>query len=97
MKKFIFDLETTGLDAVKNGIIQIAGIIDLGNDNKHKFDFKCKPFPGQILDPYALTVTSTTPEMIAGYVPPAKAYKALLSLLGCQPIRQERQVYYYGI
>ena len=31
MKKFIFDLETTGLDAKKHGVIQIAGIIRLDN------------------------------------------------------------------
>lgn len=82
MKKFIFDLETTGLSDKKNGIIQIAGIIDLGNDQRHKFDFKCKPYPGKIIEPQALAVTGTTQEMIDGYADPKKAYKALVTLMG---------------
>ncbi len=82
MKKFTFDLETTGLHPKDNGIIQIAGIIQIDQGTKHKFDFKCKPFPGQKLDPYALEVTGTTPEMIASYVEPARAYNALINLMG---------------
>ncbi len=82
MKKFIFDLETTGLDAKKNGIIQIAGIIDLGNNKRHKFDFKCKPFPGQKIEEQALAITGTTREMINTYADPVKAYKALITLMG---------------
>lgn len=82
MKKFIFDLETTGLNPEVHGIIQTAGIIALPNGVKHKFDFKHKPFPGQKLDPIALKITNTTPEMIETYSAPEKAYKALISLLG---------------
>ena len=81
MKKFIFDLETTGLDAKKHGVIQIAGIIRLDNGVKHKFDFKCKTFPGQILDPIALSITGSTPELIASYHDPKKVFKALLTLM----------------
>ena len=82
MKKFIFDLETTGLDSKKHGIIQIAGIIKLPGDVIHKFDFKCKPFPGQQLDPIALAITGNTPESIATFHEPKKVYKALVHLLG---------------
>jgi DNA polymerase-3 subunit epsilon len=81
VKKFIFDLETTGLDPKKHGIIQTAGIIRLSDGTKHKFNFKHKPFPNQILDPIALEITGTTPKMIATYAPPEKAYKALITLL----------------
>lgn len=81
MKKFIFDLETTGLNPKIHGIIQTAGIIRLGDGTKHKFNFKHKPFPGQVLDPIALEVTGTTPEMIEKYAEPEKAYKALIALI----------------
>lgn len=81
MKKFIFDLETTGLDPKKHGIIQTAGIIRLADGQKHKFNFKHKPFPHQILDPVALEITGTTQEMIETYAAPEKAYKALITLM----------------
>lgn len=81
MKKFIFDLETTGLDPKKHGIIQMAGIISLSDNSKHKFNFKQKPFPGQQLDPVALEITGTTPEMIEGYADPKQVYKALITLM----------------
>lgn len=81
MKKFIFDLETTGLDPKKHGIIQTAGIIRLADGQKHKFNFKQNIFPGQILDPVALEITGTTPEQIQSYAPPEKAYKALIKLM----------------
>lgn len=81
VKKFIFDLETTGLDPKKNGIIQTAGIISLPGGVKHKFNFKQQLFPGQIVDPVALEITGTTPEMIASYADPTKVYKALINLM----------------
>ena len=80
-KQFIFDLETTGLDPKKNGIIQIAGVIAIDNKAVHKFDMRCKPFPNQILDPQALQITNSTPEQIATYKDPTVVYKALTTIL----------------
>jgi DNA polymerase-3 subunit epsilon len=81
MKKFIFDLETTGLNEKKHGIIQTAGIIRLADGSKHKFDFRHQPFPHQEIDPRALEITGTTMEDIKSYAPPEKAFKALLNLM----------------
>ncbi len=43
MKVLWFDVETTGLNAVKNDIITIAGIIDIDHVTKEKFYFKVQP------------------------------------------------------
>ena len=81
IKHFIFDLETTGLDPKKNGIIQIAGIIVIDGVVKHKFDMRCKPFPDQELDPVALQITNTTKEQIETYKDPRVVFKALITIL----------------
>ena len=44
MKKLLyFDTETTGLDPVRNGIIQIAGIIVIDGEVKEEFNIKMQP------------------------------------------------------
>lgn len=43
MKLLLFDLETTGTDAVKNGIHQISGKIIINGEVKETFDFKVRP------------------------------------------------------
>lgn len=80
-KQFIFDLETTGLDPKKNGIIQIAGIIKIDNKVMHRFDIRCNVFPNQVLDPRALQINRVTPEQIATYKDPQVAFKALIAVL----------------
>ena len=37
------DVETTGLDKVKQDVIQIAGIIDIAGVEQERFEFKCQP------------------------------------------------------
>lgn len=46
MKLFLFDLETTGTDAVKNGVHQISGRIIINGEVKENFDFKVRPCKG---------------------------------------------------
>jgi DNA polymerase III epsilon subunit-like protein len=49
MKYIFLDTETTGTDPVKNGIIQLSGIIVvpdvLADGAEEKFDLKMQPFP----------------------------------------------------
>ena len=44
MKICYFDTETTGLDNVKNDIIEIACIIEVNGDVKDEFSLECQPF-----------------------------------------------------
>lgn len=68
MKRCYIDVETTGTNPAKHGIIQLAGKIVIDGVEKNSFDFKMKPFPGQEVEEEALKVTGTTREMIEGYM-----------------------------
>jgi len=82
MYKLCFiDTETTGLDPQKNGLIQIAGkLILLGANNENilddvfSFNYKVKPFSGDIIEDQALSVNKTTKEEIATFTEPNVIY-----------------------
>ena len=67
MKLLFVDTETTGLDFNVNGLIQIAGIIEIDGKIKEEFDFRCNIMPGQMIADSALKVTGKTREQIAAY------------------------------
>ena len=56
-KKFHFDLETTGVRYWKNGIHQLAGMIEIGGEIKEEFDFHIKPHPKAIVEGEALAIS----------------------------------------
>jgi len=82
MKRCYIDVETTGTNPVKHGIIQLAGKIVIDGVERQIFDFKMRPFPGQEIEEDALKVTGTTRGMIEGYMDPREAYRRLLAMLG---------------
>ena len=57
MKKLYFDCETTGLDPIKNDIIQIAGVIEIDGHNMVDFNFKSKPFNWDAIETKALEIS----------------------------------------
>jgi DNA polymerase-3 subunit epsilon len=67
MKLFFYDLETTGLDPVKNGIHQISGEIFIDNESKEKFNFRVQPHKNAEIDVTALRVADVTTEQIMSY------------------------------
>ena len=81
MKLLFLDTETTGLDPSKNGIIQIAGMVEIDGEIRGEFDFKCQPFPGQVVAEEALKVTGKTMEEIKAYPPPQEAYRSFCAIL----------------
>jgi len=80
MKLLFLDTETTGVDPLKNGIIQIAGIVDINGQIVEEFNLKCRPFPGQIYTAEALKVTGTTVEEIKNYPDPKEAYQKIQAI-----------------
>ena len=62
IKLLYFDVESTGLDPVKNDIIQIAGIIEIDNVVKEEFNLKCQPHSYENISPEALAINKTTIE-----------------------------------
>ena len=91
MNKLLFiDVETTGLDPEINGVIQIAGIIELNdwvmNGKKEpilqEFDFQCNVHEGDEFDPQALLVTGKTLDDIFNYDPAKVIHAKLTKELG---------------
>jgi DNA polymerase-3 subunit epsilon len=66
------DLETSGLDPSKNGIVQAAFLIDIDGQILEEREFRMNPV-GKELDPTALAVHGIPAETIATYQPATEA------------------------
>lgn len=81
MKKFFYDLETTGLDYKENAIHQISGCIEVDGSVKEYFNIKLRPFEGAVITPEALTTCNLTEEQIMGYQSPEDGFGELMRIL----------------
>lgn len=81
IKKFFFDLETTGTDPKMHGIHQIAGMIKINGETKERFNFKVRPKPGAIMAKEALEVGGVTEEQIMAYPPMNEVYRQLMKMI----------------
>ncbi len=60
-KKVLYiDVETTGTNPARHGIIQIGAIIEISGIIADEFDLKCAPHKGADIDDQALQITGTT-------------------------------------
>jgi DNA polymerase III epsilon subunit-like protein len=82
MKKVLwFDTETTGLNSVKNDIIQIAGEILIDDVVVEEFDIKCQPTSYEHIQPKALEVNGMTIEQIREFQTSGDGCKEFLAIL----------------
>jgi len=81
MKKMFFDLETTGLDKVVNGIHQISGCIEIDGVVAEYFNFKVQPKEGAVYDPEALRIGNVTESDLKAYTPMKETYHAFINML----------------
>lgn len=85
MKLLFLDCETTGLDAQKYGLIQVSGVIDEINEHGEvtlleKFDFKMKPFKGDLIGKEALDVQGLKIEDLERRRDPTECYGELINI-----------------
>jgi DNA polymerase-3 subunit epsilon len=92
MKKKIlyFDCETTGTDARRHGIIQIAAIAEIDGEVVGYFDRKVRPFPDDEIEPTALEVNNINMGEIKSYPDPHFIYKEFINFLSCYIDRYDR-------
>lgn len=64
MKTFFFDVETTGLDYTKHGIVQLSGLIEIDGEIKDVFNFYTQPPKGTEVMKDALKVNGLTIDQI---------------------------------
>ena len=81
MKILWVDVETTGLDSAKNGIIQLSCIVDIDGEVKDTLNLFVKPFPTDEIVPEALEVTGTKIEDLAGFMNPNEALAQMKSMM----------------
>lgn len=82
MAKLIFiDTETTGFDAKKNAMIQLAAILEVDGEERSRIDLRVRPFEGAVIEESALKVNGTTPEMLAEFPEESAAFAAWISWL----------------
>ena len=81
-KKVLYiDTETTGLEAGKHGIIQLAALMEIGGDVVETFNMKFQPHEGAIINPDALKVSGTDPEELKSRTTSSDAYREFLKFL----------------
>jgi DNA polymerase-3 subunit epsilon len=81
IKKIYIDVETTGVDYKTNGLIQIAGLIEIDGEEKETFDILMQPFNNKVITDKALEVNGRTIEEIKTFDQPQIAHKKLINIL----------------
>ena len=83
MIKIYLDIETTGTDVRKHSIFEIAGIIEVDEKVKERFEYKVAPHPKCQIDPEALKLCGVTEEEIRAYPDMGTIHRLFTSLLSC--------------
>lgn len=82
MKVLYFDTETTGLDPVKNDIIQLAGMVEINGKIKEEFNFFSQPFSYENVSQEALDIYGISIDTIKGFPKPETLRIRLIRLMG---------------
>lgn len=85
IKLAFIDLETTGTQPDKHGVIQIAALLCRYDDHLvdlEELSFNVAPFPDDVIEDEALAVSGTTREQLATFAPPAEVHGQLTDALG---------------
>jgi len=94
IKLCFIDVETTGLDAKKNGVIQIAGEIIFGQNAVYTvietFNFTVQPFVFDEITAEALTVNKKTVKEIFTYNEPKIVFNEMMAILNRYVVRNNQ-------
>lgn len=80
-KILYFDVETTGLNALQNDIIQLSGIVEIGGEVKDEFNFKMQPFSYENISAEALEANGLSVEKIKTFPTPQDTHKSFCKVL----------------
>lgn len=71
MNKILWlDTETTGLNAVKQDVIQIAGMVEINGEVHEEFEYKCQPYSWDDISDQALEVHGYSRDHLKTFDPP---------------------------
>lgn len=97
-KVLYFDCETTGLDPVKNGIVQLACVTEVEGKEVDELNLTIRPFDSDEIDPKALEIHGYTKEQMDEFTPPLEAHATLRNYLGkhCDAFKKADKYYPAG-
>lgn len=81
IKRFFFDVETTGVNSKRNSIHQLAAYIEIDGDVVEILNLKIKPHPKAEIEDEAMQVGKVTREQIMEYPPMEDQFAILKSTL----------------
>ncbi len=81
MKQIFFDVETSGTDETRHGILQLAGIIEVDDKIVDRFNYFMKPFEDKDIKDEALKANGITMEDIKGFDEPQVVYEKFINLI----------------
>lgn len=77
-----FDTETTGTDPVKNGLIQVAMIIEIDDEVVTEQSWNVHPHAGDVIEDRALEVNKIDRETLKTYPEPSAVHREIAMVLG---------------
>lgn len=77
-KTLYLDVETTGLDPVKNGLIQLACLVDINGEVVEEKNWLIRPFETDVIDDKALEVNGRCKTELPGYPSPEVVYNEII-------------------
>lgn len=80
-KLFYIDVETTGTNPQKHGLVQIAGIIEVDGEEKERINLLISPFEGDTIEAEALEVIGKDEELLWSYEQPREIYKQFIACM----------------
>ena len=81
-KKILWlDLETTGLSAYRNDVVQIAALVEIDGKVVQEFEAKLAPMTDGVITPEALKIHGYTEEILWAFPPARNGIKAFVSTL----------------
>lgn len=95
-KVLYFDVETTGLDAKLNDIVQLSGIIEVNGVIKEQFNLRMQPFNWDNISQEALNVTGLRIEDLQGYISPKVRFRDLIDLMSKYVDRYDKNDKFYA-
>lgn len=97
MKYLFCDVETTGTDYNKHGIIQIAGLIDIDGMIVEEFDIRVKPFKGQMISKESMKINGVSIDDLNKFLEPTEGYSKFVEILGHHVSKFDKKDKYFFV
>ena len=89
-KVLYVDIETTGLNSLSHGIIQLAALVEIDGEIVEEIDLRMRPLAKHKVDEEALATNGLTEDEIRTYPPQADQYRAFEAFIARYVNRYEK-------